>query len=118
MLNPYGCQGGDGPRCQLLQDACEDRALRLGHLREPQPAVGPEVPLPVAPPLRAEDGAPQDLRGEEQGSEGGGECHDAEGAWPEDAEVLDARAAEAEVEEVGLHALMGPHGMGAGERDA
>jgi hypothetical protein len=109
---------GRVPGAQLLQDACENRALRLGHLREPQAAVGPQVPLPVAPPLRAEDRTPQDLHGEVQGAHVGRELNEAEGAGPEDADVRDAGTVEAEVEEVGLHALMGPHGMGAGERDA
>lgn len=94
-----GPSGGGGSQHQSPQGVCEDAALILCDLFEPQAATGTEVPLAAPLPLGSDDSAPHDLGGEGEKAKSGREFQGARKAWAEEAQVFDARAFNAEVQE-------------------
>jgi len=101
----------DGRQCRKVsQGVGEGRVLRPGEPGESEATPGHEVrrtPRPVLPP---DHGAPDHLGRKAQGSERGREFEGAGCPEPDEIEVLDLCAHEAEVEEVDRPHAPHPHG--------
>jgi hypothetical protein len=94
----------DGLTCcrEVLQGLGEGCMLRPGEPGEPEAAAGHEVGLAPELALAPDHGTPDHLGGETQRPTGRREVKGAGSPEPENGEVLDLRAREAEVEEVDL----------------
>jgi hypothetical protein len=105
--------------CRLaLEERSEGCVLRDGERGEPEAAVRYEVRLAPARVLAPDHGTPDDLRGKGDRAEGRREFEIAGGAAPEEVEVLDPCAREAEVEEVDPSQASHPRREPLGQRRA
>jgi hypothetical protein len=100
----------DGTQSQLLQGLRDGSALVSRELAKPEAASGKQLAFALCRPLGANDGGPNDLRGEHERTGTAREFQMAGGAGAQETPVLDASTVEAQVDEANLSGLAGPSG--------